>query len=62
MNVMIRSFYKSKKWAGWAYGGGLVLIVPLWLQVQMSLVINILYGRFFTLLQNAEDYVDKPQE
>jgi len=28
----------------------------------MSLAINISYGRFFTLLQNAEDYVDKPQE
>ena len=59
---MIRSFYKSKEWAGWSYGGGLVLIVPLWLQVQMNLAINISYVRFFTLLQNAEDYVDKPQE
>ena len=59
---MIRSFYKSKEWAGWAYGKGLVLIVPLWLQVQMSSAINISYSRFFTLLQNAEDYVDKPQE
>ena len=56
-----KSFYKSKEWAGWAYGEGLVLIVPLWLQVQMSLAINIWYGRFFTLLQNAEDCEDKPQ-
>ncbi len=42
-----KSFYKSKEWAGWAYGEGLVLIVPLWLQVQMSLAINISYGRIF---------------
>ena len=59
---MIRSFYKSKEWSGRSCGGGLVLILPLWLQVKMSLAINISYGRFFTLLQNAEDYVDKPQE
>jgi len=27
----------------------------------MSSAINIWYGRFFTLLQNAEDCEDKPQ-
>ena len=59
---MIRSFYKSKEWAGWAYGGGLALIASLWLQVQMSVAINTWYGGFYNLLQNAKDYVDKPQE
>jgi len=59
---MIKSFYKSKEWAMWAYGGGLALIASLWLQVQMSVAINTWYGKFYDLLQNAKDYVDKPQE
>ena len=59
---MIKSFYRSKEWAMWAYGGGLALIVSLWLQVQMSVAINTWYGKFYDLLQNAKDYVDKPQE
>ena len=46
---MIRSFYKSKEWAGWTYGGGLALIASLWLQVQMSLAINISYGKFLPI-------------
>ena len=59
---MIKSFYRSKEWAMWAYGGGLALIVSLWFQVQMSVAINTWYGKFYDLLQNAKDYVDKPQE
>jgi len=41
---MIKSFYRSKEWAKWAYGGGLALIASLWLQVQMSVAINTWYG------------------
>ena len=59
---MIRAFFKSKDWALWAYGGGLMLIASLWLQVQMSVAINTWYGKFYDLLQNAKDYYDKPQE
>jgi len=59
---MIKSFYRTKEWAMWAYGGGLALIVSLWFQVQMSVAINTWYGKFYDLLQNAKDYVDKPQE
>ncbi len=59
---MLKSFYKSKEWAKWAYGGGIVLIVSLWLQVRMSVAINTWYGGFYDLLQNAEKYIDKPQE
>ena len=59
---MIKSFYRSKEWAPWAYGGGLALILSLWLQVQMSVAINQWYGGFYNLLQNAKDYVDKPQD
>ncbi len=59
---MIEAFYKSKEWALWAYGGALALIVSLWMQVQMTVAINEWYGKFYDLLQNATDYVDKPQE
>ena len=59
---MLKSFYKSKEWAKWAYGGGLALIVSLWLQVRMSVAINNWYGGFYDLLQNAEKYIDKPEE
>ena len=59
---MIKSFYWSKEWAQWAYGGAFALIFSLWFQVQMSVAINEWYGGFYNLLQNAKDYVDKPQE
>ena len=59
---MIKSFYRSKEWALWAYGGGLGLMLSLWLQVQMSVAINTWYGGFYDLLQNAIKYKDAPQE
>ena len=59
---MIKSFFLEKKWRLWSWGGLLLLIVSLWFQVQMTVAINTWYGRFYDLLQNAGDYVDKPQE
>ena len=59
---MFHSFYKSRDWALWAYGGGLLLIVLLWLQVQLTVAINGWYGDFYNLLQNATDYTENPEE
>ncbi|MEH6629675.1 MAG: putative transporter [Halopseudomonas aestusnigri] len=59
---MFHSFYKTKEWALWAYGGGSLLILVLWLQVQMSVAINTWYGDFYNLLQTAADYKDNPEE
>ena len=59
---MLKSFFLEKKWRMWSWGGLLLLIVSLWFQVQMTVAINTWYGRFYDLLQNAGDYVDKPQE
>ena len=59
---MIKSFYATRQWALWAYGGGLLLFTSLWLQVQMTVAINTWYGGFYDLLQNAADYQDKPAE
>ena len=59
---MLKSFFLEKKWRLWSWGGLLLLITSLWFQVQMTVAINTWYGRFYDLLQNAGDYVDKPQE
>jgi peptide/bleomycin uptake transporter len=59
---MLKSFFLEKKWRLWSWGGLLLLIVSLWYQVQMTVAINTWYGKFYDLLQNAGDYVDKPQE
>jgi peptide/bleomycin uptake transporter len=59
---MLKSFFLEKKWRLWSWGGLLLLIVSLWFQVQMTVAINTWYGKFYDLLQNAGDYVEKPQE
>ena len=59
---MIKSFFIEKKWRLWSWGGLSLLIFSLWFQVQMTVAINRWYGKFYDLLQNAGDYVDKPQE
>jgi len=59
---MLKSFFLERKWRLWSWGGLLLLIVSLWFQVQMTVAINTWYGKFYDLLQNSGDYVDKPQE
>ncbi|MBI29443.1 MAG: Peptide antibiotic transporter SbmA [Alphaproteobacteria bacterium MarineAlpha5_Bin11] len=59
---MIKAFYYSKKWALWAYGGGFLLILSLWLQVQMTVALNAWYKDFYDLIQSAADYKDNSQE
>ena len=56
---MIGAYYKSRKWALWAWGGGALLIASLWIQVQITVAINTWYGGFYNLLQTAGDYKDK---
>ena len=59
---MIKAFYATRQWALWAYGGGLLLISSLWLQVQMTVALNTWYGQFYDLLQNAASYKDNSSE
>ena len=59
---MLKSFFLEKKWRLWSWGGLFLLIVSLWFQVQMTVAINTWYGKFYDLLQNAGDYVEKPNE
>ena len=58
---MVKCFYYTRKWFYWAYGGGSVLVLSLWIQVQLTVAINTWYGGFYDLLQNAEKYSDDPQ-
>ena len=50
---MFQSFFKSKKWIIWAYGGGAFLLVSLYLQVKMTTYFNEWYGEFYNVLQVA---------
>jgi len=48
---MIEAFFKTRRWAMWAYGvGGVILALTYW-QVQLSVVVNSWYGRFYDMLQ-----------
>lgn len=53
---MFRSFYKSKEWLFWAYGGGAILLLALFIQVELTVAINEWYGGFYNILQKAEEY------
>ena len=53
---MFRSFYQSRRWFVWAYGGGLTLLVALFLQVQLTVQINEWYGGFYDILQKATEH------
>ncbi len=48
---MIKSFFLNRKWAAWAYGGGLFLIVSIYVQVQFTVLVNGWYGGFYDMLQ-----------
>lgn len=53
---MFRSFYKSREWFFWAYGGGLILLMALFIQVQLTVSINEWYGGFYNMLQKATEH------
>lgn len=53
---MFRSFYKSRQWFFWAYGGGLFLLLALFVQVELTVKINEWYGSFYNILQKATEH------
>jgi len=53
---MFRAFFKDKRWALWAYGGGLVLLLSLFVQVELTVKINMWYGGFYNMLQKATEH------
>lgn len=53
---MFRSFFKARKWAVWAWGGGLFLLLSLYFQVELTVKINTWYGGFYNILQKATEH------
>lgn len=53
---MIHAFFKSRRWAPWAYGMGLLIVLIIWLQVDLSVQINTWYRGFYDLLQTAPEH------
>ncbi len=53
---MFRSFFKSKEWGLWAYGGGGLLLLALFIQVELTVEINKWYGGFYNILQKATEH------
>src|SRR5574343_26638 len=51
---MFSSFFLSRLWAGWAWGGLLVLVVIVFITVQQTVRLNEWYGHFYDLLQKPE--------
>ena len=58
---MIKSFFCTKKWGLWAWGGLVILLSSLWIQVSLTVAINAWYGGFYDLMQNSATYFDKSQ-
>ena len=52
---MIKSFFGSKEWRLWAWGGGFALMLLIWTQVELTVKLNEWYGRFYNILQKAKD-------
>jgi peptide/bleomycin uptake transporter len=52
---MLKSFFGTKEWRLWAWGGLVFLLFSTWLQVEFTVKINKWYGTFYDILQKAED-------
>jgi len=50
------SFFKNKKWVLFAYGGGLILLASLVVQVELTVALNEWYGKFYDILQKATEH------
>lgn len=53
---MFSSFFKSKKWAFWAYGGLALIVVSLVFQTRLNVAINDWYKDFYDILQNIKEH------
>jgi peptide/bleomycin uptake transporter len=51
---VFRSFFLSRRWAFWAWGGLLVLVALVFITVQQTVKLNAWYGEFYDLLQKPE--------
>jgi len=52
---MIKSFFGTKEYRLWAWGGLILLFAITWGQVYLTVLINEWYGEFYNILQKAND-------
>ena len=50
---MFRSFFLSREWALWAWGGMAIIVGGTWYQVQVDVQINEWFGQFYDAIQQA---------
>lgn len=55
-SFMMGAFFKSRRWAAWAWGGGIGVLYLVYVQVQFSVVINDWYGSFYDLFQEPKKH------
>lgn len=53
---MFSSFFRSRKWALWAYGGAVFIILLLIYQTHLNVRINEWYKDFYDIMQNVKDH------
>lgn len=53
---MFSLFFKSRRFALWAWGGLVVLVLSLVLQTRLNVAINDWYKTFYDLMQNASSH------
>lgn len=53
---MFASFFASRKWALWAYGGTLLILAILLYITHLNVQINDWYGKFYDIMQNVKDH------
>ena len=58
---MLTSFFCTRKWLLWSWGGLFILLSSLWAQVSLTVAINAWYGGFYDLMQNSATYFDRSQ-
>lgn len=52
---MLKAFFRSRKWFLWAWGGGLLIVLLLYVQVQQAVELNAWREGFGDLLQDARN-------
>ena len=53
--IILTSFFKSRKWALWAWGGLLLIVALVIIDVRVSVYLNNWYREFYDLLQKPEE-------
>ena len=51
---MFRSFFATRRWALWAWGGLLLMVALVFITVHQTVRLNEWYGQFYDLLQKPE--------